>query len=197
MVLVNLSGGYDSVYCAWKQLTESQEELLIHHCYMKKKSGRAPYEKSAVDKVLKWFTDNGLTHYKYVETVFNYKTFGIGIHDIELVGCITGVLLQLYPEINKVLFCSNKGDRRGWGNPARVQQSMDLRRLIGLREVDHEFPALEYYKKEIIKLLPKDLAELCFTCRNPGKEGEPCGRCSSCRSAGDRRQIERRMPKWC
>src|SRR5690606_8661524 len=94
-MLINLSGGIDSTYAAYKYLRENpNKKLLLHHCVLKNFQNRWPKEKEAVEKVLQYLERKNLKNFDYIETVFDYGGIGSMIHDIEMIGFMTAIILR-------------------------------------------------------------------------------------------------------
>lgn len=189
--LINLSGGVDSVYCAWKLLNENpNEKFLIHHV-ARSKLVRTRKEKEAVDNVLKYFEENELTNFKYIETTGYVLPKSVSvIKGIEMVGFFTGVILRSYPDIKKVVICANSEDLvQGEGYNLRSKTRFDITYATSRGiEVEYLYPLRYMTKGEIADSLPVELLSLCFYCRKPDDDGNPCGRCQPCKNIRKNRQ---------
>lgn len=180
--LINISGGVDSVYDAWKSL-ESGGHVLLHHCVLKSRTNRWSYEKKAVNHSLSFFRNNGMKNFVYVETEFDYGTVNHLIYDVELIGFLTGLVLRnpRYSSIKKVVVSVNKDDPSGrdLSSPRRVVANSLATTVIG-REIDFVYPHINMTKKQIIDDMPQDLLSGLWWCRVP-KNGNKCGSCKPCK----------------
>jgi len=181
--LINLSGGVDSVYCAWKLLKENLDKKLLIHHVSRNKTVRTKKEKEAVDAVLNYFNDNGLFNYSYIETTGYVLPKSVSaIKGIEMIGFFTGVILRSYPSIKQVVICANSEDLiQGDGYNLRSKTRFDITSATSRGiEVEYLYPLRHMTKGEISDSLPVELLSLCFYCRKPDREGTPCGQCQPC-----------------
>jgi 7-cyano-7-deazaguanine synthase in queuosine biosynthesis len=181
--LINLSGGVDSVYCVWKLLKENPDEKFLIHHVARGKTVRTKKEKESVDSVLKYLKDNDLTNYKYIETTgYDLPKSVSAIKGIEMVGFFTGVILRSYKNIKKIVICANSEDLvQGDGYNLRSKTRFDITHATSRGiEVEYLYPIRNMTKGEIADSLPVELLSLCFYCRKPDMEGNPCGKCQPC-----------------
>jgi 7-cyano-7-deazaguanine synthase in queuosine biosynthesis len=182
-VLINYSGGIDSVYAAWRALKDGERPIL-HHCVLKNKTLRYPHEKRAVSHTLHYFNKVGLKDYVYVESGFDYGSLGHLIFDVEIIGFLTGVVLRnaKYRQVDRVIVSVNKDDPTGRdiNNFRRVHANLYAESVID-KPIKWEYPMIHMSKAEIMADMPRDLLKLCFWCRRPKSNGSYCGQCKSCR----------------
>jgi 7-cyano-7-deazaguanine synthase in queuosine biosynthesis len=181
--LINLSGGVDSVYCAWKLLKENPDEKFLIHHVARNKTLRTKKEKEAVDAVLKYFKDNDLTNYKYIETKGYVLPKGVSsVQAIEMVGYFTGIILRSYKNIKNVVICANSEDLiQGQLYNIRSTTRFNIVNATSRGvEVTYLYPIKHMTKGEIADALPTELLSLCFYCRRPDVEGNSCGECQPC-----------------
>ncbi len=112
-IILNLSGGVDSVFCLYDYLINHKDKILVHHCIMnnqnKELSDRANYELNAVKKVLNWLDSKSLNNYCYIESRFDHPVGVAIIQDIEIIGFITGLIVK-NNGISKCIIPANKHD---------------------------------------------------------------------------------------
>jgi len=181
--LINLSGGVDSVYCTWKLLKDNPNKKYLVHHVARSKIVRTRKEKEAVDNVLKYFEDNSLTNFKYIETTGYLLPKSVSpVKGIEMIGYFTGVILRSYPDITKVVICANAEDLvQGEGYNLRSKTRFDITHATSRGvEVEYLYPLKHMTKGEIADALPVELLSLCFYCRKPDTDGNPCGKCQPC-----------------
>lgn len=182
-VLINLSGGIDSVYAAWQSLKNGDEPIL-HHCTLKNRSRRWAHEKKAVSETLNYFSKVGLNKYKYLESGFDYGTLTHLIYDVEIIGFLSGVVLRnpRYLSIDRVIVSVNANDPTGQDiNNFRRTQANAYTELVAGRKINWEYPMISMEKSEIISKMPRELVSSSWWCRRPQKNSKPCGYCRSCK----------------
>lgn len=196
--LINVSGGVDSTYAAYKYITTTPDEnILLHHCEYSK--ARGPYEKTAVLKLVEYLKKAGYTNFSLAKFT-NWSRAGMpgGINDIIPIYTNTGFLLgsKKYGAIDKVLMprCleevkSNKSLRSHYNSGKflnsltgsnRVAVAMQVCRTLAKRDIYFFSTYQNLSKKEMLAQLPEHLLQYMWTCRFP-KNGKPCGKCFACR----------------
>ena len=183
-VLHNLSGGVDSAFVAWDWLRQHPERLLIHHCHLVTKQKRTPKEAEAVTAILAWLRREGLDHFDFVESTFDYGTIGTGVYDIEVIGFISAVILRgrRYKDVDTILVPASANDMRLNKISERQERRKALVELMNPgKRVRFVYPIEHLEKRELLRTMPQELRGLTWSCRRP-KNGEPCGKCHACRS---------------
>jgi 7-cyano-7-deazaguanine synthase in queuosine biosynthesis len=189
--LINLSGGLDSVYCAWRLLKENPEEKFLIHHVARDKMIRTKKEKEAVASVLSYLKNSGITNFKYIETQGYVLPKGVSsIKGIEMVGFFTGVILRTYKNIKNVVICANAEDLvQGEGYDLRSKTRFNITDATSRGvEINYLYPIKHMTKGEIADSLPVELLSLCFYCRTPDSKGNPCENCQPCRNIRKNRQ---------
>ncbi len=184
--MLNWSGGIDSTYVMWKWcLDNPKEKLLVHHCSLRTYQHRWKKEDQAVNKILKWFEENGITNFEYVETIFDVEEAHPMLYDITLMWMAAGsvIMSRKYNTITKFLVNTPQDEfiRLGKKRPVVHAQAERVRKAIIQRDLESIHYVKGLYKKDIINAMPKDLLELCWFCRTPTKNGRPCGSCHTCK----------------
>lgn len=181
-LLVNLSGGIDSVYATWRLLSAGHR-LLIHHCVMRNPEGRADVEADAVDVVLSWLRRSGLRGFRHVRSGYDHGTLGRMVYDIEVIGFFTGVVLRdpANRQVRTVVVSANSGDAtvRDPSTP-RVVRRRQIAEATAGRRLSWWVPFAHVSKSEMIDALPGPLLSAAWFCRRP-QGVRPCGRCRTCR----------------
>lgn len=180
--LINLSGGVDSVVCAWMLMKENpKKEFLLHHISRNTTLGK--HEKIAVELVLKELLDLGLKNYRYKETTGYSLPSGVKpLKAIEMVGYFTGAILRSMPEITKVVISANAEDLvQGEGYNTRSKSRFEIIKVIGKREPEYLWPIVDYTKAQLVGMMPEKLYKACWSCRKP-VNGVTCGKCQPCRA---------------
>ena len=177
-VLLNLSGGIDSTYQAWRLLRRGHQ-LLIHHCHYKTRQRRWPHEARSTWAVLNWFREHDLNNFDYVETSFNHGT-GV-IHpftDITFLNPLTGLVLLGRDSIKHAVL----GNHADSPDPHRPEAKLWQRtgQQMARRRFTWVMPTLHMSKADIIRDTPPDLFDLTWWCRSP-VAGKPCrDSCGTC-----------------
>ena len=184
-VLLNLSGGIDSSYAAWRWLVDNPyRPLLIHHCRLLNFEGRTQAEDQAVDGVVAWLREQGLDRFQLVKTEFNYGTLPHIVWDIEVIGFITGVILRgkRYPDIRQVIMTTTADDMKLKNIHRRHRRREELTRLmVPRKEVQYLWVNRHLPKAEMVRRMPKELLRATWSCRRP-KDDRPCGECYTCKA---------------
>lgn len=179
-LFLNLSGGIDSTYQAYR-LLESGRNLLIHHCHYKTAQQRWPHEADSVDAVLDWFVTKGWQEqFRYIETTFDRGTaLEFRFPDIRFLNPLTGLLLA-DPERADVKFVVS-GHHQNSPDPYRPN-AVKYRRtadMLSGRKLRWVFPTLHMTKAQIIRDTPPELFDRTWWCREPDN-GLPCRACHTC-----------------
>ena len=183
-VLVNYSGGVDSVYAAYRALRNG-DKVYLHHCVLKSRVSRHTQEKKAVGNTIDYFKGHGMENFKYIETSFDYGNLDYMIYDVELIGFITGIILKkpAHKNISRVIVSVNAEDPTGIdiNTPRRVSANALAEQVAG-RKIDWEYPFIHMTKKEVMEDMPPELLKMTWWCRRPQKNNTPCNACNSCKS---------------
>ena len=134
-------------------------------------------ESNSVKSILKWLTDNGLTNYIYLESGFDYGNLGYIIKDVEVCGFFLGVIIRNknWTKIKQILMPIYKPEAG-----ERHNRGQNIRKMVGFnKDIEIKFPIKHLEKIDVLKMIPKDLFELCWWCRTP-IESNVCGKCNTC-----------------
>lgn len=181
-MLLNFSGGLDSVYAAYK-LLKAGHKLILHHCKLKTRENRTKSELVAVRSVMGWFRENRLTNFTYLESAYDYGTISPIIYDVEIIGFQTGVILRASSRqrVKTVVWPSNAEDV-SITNPThyRVRHRRELAELVAKRKLDWYYPIRNLRKEDIIRDIPDELFRRSWYCRRPTPNGSRCHQCRTC-----------------
>lgn len=181
--LLNLSGGVDSAYAAWRWLSERRGRLLIHHCHLRNREGRLDVEAAAYRATLAWLRENGFDDFEVVETGFDYGTVPHIVWDIEIIGFLTGLVLRGngYKDITKVIMTATADDLRIRNIQRRQRRRDQLAQLmLPTKKIEPVWISRHLTKKQMMQAMPAELLALTWSCRRP-REGRPCGECYTCK----------------
>ncbi len=202
MVLVNLSGGIDSTYAAWKCLQEAKKtkkNILIHHVHLCSKEKRHEKEWEAVKSILRWFRTQGLKYYQLIEHSFGYGTIDAKlpgfacprVRDLYIVAFCTGIALRRFTQVDTVVRSitsdeiSTVREMHDGTFEERQERFNEILTRLGTYpgQPDRKIKRLDVIgdknKIDIIREMPKDLLNKTWSCRRP-KMGKPCGKCDTC-----------------
>lgn len=184
--LVMLSGGIDSVYTLAKLLSDTDDDILVHHVHMMNNEGRYRAEATSCEQIVSFCR----SHYRD----FRYSFSGVdhtGLlcpgFDMIIIGFEAGVVSHSYfaasgkmPDRWTVGSCLEEG---GW--PDRWKHVEACAAASCYPKTPPPFYSLPIIPKlEEIDYLPPELLGMCWTCRTPlldeGKFIE-CGTCKTCK----------------
>lgn len=189
--LLNISGGIDSSYVAYKWLKDNPEKtLLLHYCSLRTNEKRWVEEGKAVKKVIKWLNANGYDNFEFIETISDVQQAKPKLWDITLLASKTGEIMSGYKTIEYVLFNTPKDEYDRLGSTIRTMYSRfdTVVNAVSRRRIKPISMLKDTYKIDIIKAMPQGLLELCWYCRRP-KGKEPCHECHTCK------QVDKAMEK--
>jgi 7-cyano-7-deazaguanine synthase in queuosine biosynthesis len=188
--LINISGGVDSIYCAWKLLTENPNEtFLLHHIVSSKtvlpKNSRLKLEKNSVDKFIEYLKKHNVNNFVYIESKrYRLDSKIKAIQDIEMVGIYTGIILRTYKNIENIVISANSEDlvqMNGYQTRSKTRFEI-IDALSRNHPINYLYPIKDMTKKEISNSMPADLLQLCWYCRKPNMDGSTCGTCQPCKN---------------
>jgi 7-cyano-7-deazaguanine synthase in queuosine biosynthesis len=182
--LINWSGGFDSTYVLYNWLKNNPpstgKKLLVHHCILKNKQGRAKFERNATEQIEKILRDQGLTNWDLVITEFDFKHYPRLVNDIEIIGFLTGCLLRNH-EVNSVIISASALDFTLPNYQDRAKRRFDIINAVTEnKEIKYEYPIKDTERQQLILSLPKEIRKSVHFCRSP-KKNLPCKQCITCK----------------
>ena len=190
-LLVNLSGGVDSVYATWKLLTEGHR-LILHHCRIVNREGRRDVEMRAVRQTVSWLQTHRLRSFTLIESGYDHGDMGRLIYDVELIGFLTGVALRDPSRrmIRTVVVSANAGDASVTApDTSRIRRRKEIAEVVAGRALTWWIPFAHMTKRQMVAEMPPDLLALCWWCRRP-RDDRPCRNCRTCREVGTLPQVQ-------
>jgi 7-cyano-7-deazaguanine synthase in queuosine biosynthesis len=186
--LVMFSGGMDSTAMLVRLLTQSQDELRVHHIHMVNREARAGAEQAAVQAILAWCR----RRYR----AFRYSESGLDFASLEAIPidylAIAYVACQVAidtPGCRRIAVASLSRDTDIANRSARQRQVFDAMyacyraRKLGEPQLEWIYPVYDCSKAQIAEMLPAELMALTWSCRRPVVKGggwAPCGSCKAC-----------------
>ena len=189
------SGGLDSTAVLVKLLTETDDDLRVHHIRMQNREARADAEQGAVEAIVTWCA----AHYR----PFRYSESGLDFSSLDAIpidflsvayvacqvaidtpGCnrvAAGTLARDLDEIKRSVCASQ---RRVFASMYECYRS----RKLGEPQLEWIYPVYALTKPQVASLLVPELRRLTWSCRRPVYEGthfRPCGVCKPCRARAD------------
>lgn len=187
--LAMFSGGLDSTAMLWKLLTETDEQLRVHHIRMDNREGRAEAEQLAVERIVACCRERG--------RAFRYSESGLEFTQLEAIPidylAIAYVACQVAidtPGCRQIAVGTLARDTDEANRSARQRRVFEVMyecyraRKLGESEVRWIYPVHGLSKPEVAALLPPALRDLTWSCRTPLRTPgglRPCGRCKACR----------------
>lgn len=195
-ILLQLSGGLDSLGCLFKLLTDpkyTQYNIFVHHTKLINTENRMIAEQLAVGAILTWFKDHPeYRSFDYAESTFECPSINGFIPWDADVTCFTaGLIWESAPNTIKFIAAGRtKTDEAASSNVSkfvinRANQILSL--FTGKpKEAVKIYPVIDYTRQQVWDFLPADLRILAWSCRKPTytAEGTPvkCGSCGPCLS---------------
>lgn len=182
------SGGLDSTAMLVKLLTESEDELRVHHIRLANREAREGAEQRAVDSIVAWCRDR-YRPFRYSESGLDFR--GLEAIPIDYL-CIAFVACQVAidtPRCNRVAVASLARDTDIENRAARQRRVFDALyecyryRKLGEPQVEWIYPVYHASKPALAASLPHELVELTWSCRRPVPDAggwRACGACKAC-----------------
>jgi len=182
------SGGLDSTAMLVKLLTESEDELRVHHVRMANREGRDGAEQRAVESIVRWCRDR-YRSFRYSESGLDFRgleAIPIDYLSIAFVACQVAIDT---PRCNRIAVASLARDTDIENRSARQRRVFETMyecyryRKLGEPHVEWIYPVYHATKQALAALLPAELVALTWSCRRPVPRGAgwaPCGACKAC-----------------
>ena len=186
--LVMFSGGLDSTAMLVKLLTESADELRVHHIRMVNKERRDRAESRAVEAIVA-YCRRRYRPFRYSESGLDFaelEAIPIDYLSIAFVACQVAIDT---PRCARVAIGALEADTDIVNRSARQRRVFDAMyecyraRKLGEPQVEWIFPVYHAAKAELVAALPQELVDLTWSCRRPLPAGDgwvPCGICKAC-----------------
>lgn len=189
------SGGLDSTAVLVRLLTETDDDLRVHHIRMMNREARAEAEQGAAGAIVAWCRRHHRA-FRYSESALDFSSLEaipIDFISVAYVACqvaidtpgctriAVGTLARDLDEIKRSVCASQ---RRVF---AAMYECYRARKL-GESDLEWIYPVYALTKAQIASLLVPDLRELTWSCRRPvsaGGEFSRCRVCKPCRARND------------
>lgn len=193
--LVMFSGGLDSTAVLVRLLTETEDDLRVHHIRMQNREGRADAESAAVASIISWcgkhlrrfrFSQSGLDFSELEAIPIDYVSVAyVACHvAIDTPGCNRIAVGTLARDLDEIKRSVCEAQRRVFSGLYDCYRA----RKLGEPSVEWIYPVYSLSKPQIASLLGPELLEMTWSCRRPIKTAsghEACGKCKPCRARID------------
>jgi 7-cyano-7-deazaguanine synthase in queuosine biosynthesis len=193
--LVMFSGGLDSTAALYKLLTETEDELHVHHVRMLNREGRARAEQDAVEAILGWCRAH-CRPFRYSESALDFsalEAIPVDYVSIAFVACQVAVDT---PGCDRIAVGTLSGDldeikRKVSESQRRVFEALYAcyrARKVGEPRVEWIYPVYRLTKAQVAASLPPELRASAWSCRRPltTQTGyRACGVCKPCRKRAE------------
>jgi hypothetical protein len=180
--LLMFSGGLDSVALLANLLQETEQSLHVHHIEIQNYENRAQAENDAVRRTLAYFHQ----HYREFSCSFSKSEFPLGRGGGFDLTLVLFAAARVHTALGRVV------DIVYTGHIAPTQaEILESSAVFNACYINKRFkpkwlrPLAHLRKRDIYESIPRELADLAWSCRRPvytGEGYEPCGRCHTCRS---------------
>jgi tRNA(Ile)-lysidine synthase TilS/MesJ len=178
--LIMFSGGLDSTVALLKLLTETNDELHVHHINLINKEGRAEAEKIAVSKIIPYCQK--IRPFVYTTTTQDYTEIYTP-YDTHVTRYTASQICRGNSGINRVVSGHCKDDT----NSNVVSDAIFKAALCGNPDkIEWYYPCSQmskYDERQYLLENHPDLLDMIHYCRRPIKNGDKwdnCNKCTTC-----------------
>ncbi len=174
--IIPFSGGIDSTGVLYQTLKTNPDKhfLVMKVClYNSISANRMTKEKLAVQNIIEILKKIGLNNFEYKELEYHYPTLGIPpLWDSEIIYFAAATCVRAFPEINMLFEGVTADDYVGEGSDFYERLDKYAKILYLVADIDSTVfnivkPLDKMSKYEIMKMLPPDILEHCWSCRYP------------------------------
>lgn len=188
--LVMFSGGMDSTAMLLQLLTQTVDELRVHHVHMVNLEGRAEAERAAVERIVE-VCRRRYRPFRYSESALDFsglEAIPIDWMAIAYVACQVAIDT---PRCDRIAVGALATDTDIVNRCARQRRLFEAMyecyraRKLGEPRIEWVYPVFETPKAALAALLPPELLDLTWSCRTPVRTTTgflACGSCKACRA---------------
>lgn len=185
-VLVLFSGGLDSTTALYRVLSETDCKVITHHVVLKNEERRGGAEITATVQTLNYLEN--IRPFKRSNSLFSFGYDGFWGYDVVVTAFIASLVMLGEQDIKYIV--------NGWNAPELADEGFNRRTKRGLDIIDIAIegdekspivvsPVGDYNKRDIVDMIPTELAQLTWSCRTPifnldEKQVTRCGECKTC-----------------
>ena len=181
-LLLMFSGGLDSLAALHLLLTTQSEPIHVHHVHLHNVEGRTEAERTAVDKVRRYYAETGKP-LDYSESNVQYPSVnGQFFYDTDVTRFMGGYIASRAPILG-VAYGRTADDVADSSLSERTRTGNEIFKV--LTDVPMLFPVVHMTKQECYDFLPAELRELAWSCRRPVYQASgivACGKCKTCKA---------------
>lgn len=170
--------------------------LIIHHVNIINRENRAAAEAMAVSKILNYYKSNFDKEFLYTESTFNTNGFaplqsGRYPFDADVCAFMSANICVARKDIGFIARGRTLTDVETAGDDyfPRLERADNIfKSVLALNDdvkTEYLFPLAKFTKKEIWEMLPVDVRNNTWWCRNPiyseNERPKTCGWCSTCK----------------
>lgn len=185
-MLLMLSGGIDSAWCANTLLTQGHR-LRTHHVRLHDREGRQDVEDEAAARVVAWLAArHGAHRVRHTRSTVSWGDLPHVTFNYYEWAKWAGVVLAdpACKHISRIVIPRHADAfRAGPGGPEARRSDeayTTIASCVARRPVTLVYPMVHLTKAQVVCSMPPGLLDLCWWCRRP-KEGRPCHTCHTCR----------------
>lgn len=185
--LVMLSGGIDSTYVLHKILTETDDEVLVHHVHLMTDLGRHILEAAACNAIVEYCKEK-FRPFHYSESTIDHRRFAAHGYDLMAAGFEAGMIASSFHVVHRnqrsidrwIVGLSSDDDIP----PHRIERAGETARFNCMFDPKPKlfiFPRVDV--RDQLRAMPRELAEMTWSCRQPvniSKSPVACNKCSAC-----------------
>lgn len=183
--IVFWSGGVDSTLLAYKVLTETTDDILLHHVNLLNSDNRNHCELAAIRNIMPLLMQ--LRPYVYSESTLDLTCISGTSSDEDIMFFLGGRIAMAYPYYKKVIF-SDGSISEDYDGSMVERESLrgtqeDYFKVVSwsAKNAHLELPLREMTKKEVWEALPDNIKYFTWSCRFPTRTNSPCGECVACK----------------
>jgi len=186
--IIPFSGGIDSTAALYLTLTQyPDDQWLVFRVNLLNGSAanRMVKEEQAVIAILDSLRSKGINNFTYRRLSFDYAQLGPPpVWDSEVVNFAAATCIRAHPEITEFIEGAIADDYEQERFDDRIAQISKILYLVSEKTAESlqiKFPLKDKYKDDVMRLLPKEILRLTWSCRYPeGGEQWTLKRCHKC-----------------
>lgn len=181
--LVPISGGVDSTYLLYNYLKNTNYTVHAHHIILKSRfEPRWEQELKACRSIVNYCKD--IRMFNYTESIWE---FPFHCWDFEVVAFCAGQIATKIKDFKtKISLVAGriKEDDTRQSSSDRLEFMQQIWRASSASVQNFVYPVFEMplrnlSKYDVMNKMPKELLDMCWTCRRP-EDDQPCNKCHSC-----------------
>lgn len=189
------SGGLDSTAMLVRLLTETTDDLRVHHIRMANREGRVEAEQAAVESVVAWcgkryrpfrYSESGLDFSALEAIPIDYLSVAFVACQvaIDTPGCNRIAVGTLARDLDEMKRSVTAAQRRVFATMYDCYRA----RKLGEPDLEWIYPVYAMTKPQIASLLESEVRQMTWSCRRPVKADSgyrTCGTCKPCRARAE------------